>query len=168
MAAALLAGCATSPPAPTAAAGWPDDRLSGRIAIRVDARPPRALSGDFTLRGNAETGELTLDGPLGSRVAEARWSPGLAQLQTQDRSQRQYTGLDALTQDLLGETLPIGALFDWLRARPWPGAPSEPSVPGPGFTQLGWTVDLAGAADGLIVARRPGSPAVDVRARLER
>jgi outer membrane lipoprotein LolB len=68
---------------------------------------------------------------------------------------------------VLGETLPLAALFDWLRGRPWPGAPSRPVAAPPGFEQLGWRVDLARFAEGQVDARRDRAPAVNVRARLD-
>ena len=35
-----------------------------------------------------------------------------------------YADLDALAAAALGEGVPMLALFDWLRGRPWAGAPS--------------------------------------------
>jgi len=57
------------------------------------------------------------------------------------------------------------ALIDWLRGRPWPGAPSLAS-PG-GFEQLGWHVDLSRFAEGWVLAARERTPAISVRIRLE-
>ena len=57
------------------------------------------------------------------------------------------------------------SFLDWLRGRPWPGAPSEPT--GAGFEQLGWRVDLQRAAEGTIVAARVAPPAVVVRAHMD-
>ncbi|MDP9043518.1 MAG: outer membrane lipoprotein LolB, partial [Pseudomonadota bacterium] len=75
-----------------------------------------------------------------------------------------------LTREVLGESVPVAALFDWLRGRPWRESPSVPTVPPaePGFTQLGWSVGLARLADGVIVAQRAGPPAVTVRVRVDR
>jgi outer membrane lipoprotein LolB len=60
----------------------------------------------------------------------------------------------------------MAALIDWLRGRPWAGAPSR--VLDGGFEQLGWRVGLTEFAEGLLMATRQGAPAVSVRARLER
>jgi outer membrane lipoprotein LolB len=100
------------------------------------------------------------------RLAVARWQPGQAWVQAQGE-RRDYASLDELTRDLMGEALPVEALFDWLQARPWPGAASEARSDGPGFVQLGWTVGLEGAADGLIVARRSTPTPVTVRAKVD-
>jgi outer membrane lipoprotein LolB len=71
-----------------------------------------------------------------------------------------------MTQQLFGEALPLLALIDWLRGRPWPGAPNVKRDDG--FEQLGWRVGLGGFADGVLQATRDSAPAVSVRARLEK
>ena len=149
--------------APTA----PPD-LSGRLAVRIDAsaqNAARSFNVDFDLTGNAERGVLRLSGPLGTTVAQLRWQPGGAELSDAQGS-RNFGSLDALAQDLLGESLPMAALIDWLRGRPWAGAPSQPLAAG--FEQLGWRIDLAAFAEGLVLATRQREPTVSVRARLER
>ena len=70
---------------------------------------------------------------------------------------------------LLGESVPIAALFDWLQGRPWNGAGHTARVDGtPGFNQLGWRIDLSRHDEGWIEVRRDSPPAIVVRARLER
>ncbi len=159
-AAAMLAGCASAPPA---ADGW----TSGRMSVRVEASPERAaqsLSAAFELRGDAERGELRLSTPIGTQIATARWQPGLVLLATAD-GERRFDSLDALSRVALGEAVPLAALPDWLAGRPWGGAPSVADVQG--FQQLGWAVDLGRQAENRIVARRPSPPAVEVRVQLE-
>lgn len=158
-----LGGCA-SLPAPD---GSLDVAASGRLAVRVDAPDgTRASTAQFELLGRPQQGELRLSSPLGTVLAVARWQPGQAWVQAQGE-RRDYGNLDDLTRDLMGEALPVEALFDWLQARPWPGASSQARSDGPGFVQLGWTVGLEGAADGLIVARRSLPTPVTVRAKVD-
>ncbi len=160
---ALLGGCATRP----AAIGempW----TSGRLAVRVeatDASPVRSASAGFDLRGNADTGELRLLSPLGTLVAQTRWSATEVVLSTPDGTRR-FDDLDSLSRETLGEALPLRALPDWLAGRPWGGAPSR--VRDDGFEQLGWQVQVAQLSEGLLVARRDAPPAVTLRARIER
>ena len=74
LAAGALAGCSTLTPAP----GAVDDTLSGRLSVQVAAHgdaPARNVSAAFDLRGGAERGELQLTSPLGTVMAQARWSP---------------------------------------------------------------------------------------------
>ena len=163
--AALLSACASLPPDTARPAG---DRLAGRLALKVDAaggEEARSVVASFELQGAPEAGRLDLSSPLGTVMAQARWAPGRVVLVT-PQGETPYPSLDALTREVLGESLPVAALFDWLRGRPWPGAAhvSEP----PGFRQLGWTVDLARFADGTIVAMRAQAPAVTVRVKLDR
>jgi len=159
--ATVLSGCATPPL--DSASGW----TSGRLVLRVAATPERAsqgMSAAFELRGSGQRGELRLLSPLGTRLAEARWGPGLAVLNSA-QGDMQFDSLDELSQQALGEALPLAALPDWLAGRPWPEAPST-AVTG-GFDQLGWRIDLARQAEGWIEARRASPPAVELRVRLE-
>ncbi|HEU5295648.1 MAG TPA: outer membrane lipoprotein LolB [Burkholderiaceae bacterium] len=137
------------------------------MSVRVESDPVRALSGAFELSGNARAGALVLTSPLGSTLAQARWAPGEAVLETPGTS-ASYPDLDALAEQALGERVPLVALFDWLRGRPWPGAASEALPAGePGFSQMGWRVGLARYTEGLVDARRDAPPAVTMRARLD-
>jgi outer membrane lipoprotein LolB len=164
-----LAACTTLPSAAPAGA----DTLSGRLALRVEASgdaSSKAFSAAFDLRGDPSVGTLALSTPLGSTLAEARWSPAEVVLAT-PQGTRRFANLDELTRDALGESVPIEAWFDWLRGRPWPGAPSEPAPElRQGFAQLGWRVDLGSfAADGMLNATRTAPPpTVTVRIRLDR
>jgi outer membrane lipoprotein LolB len=148
------------------------DALSGRLALHVDAlgsAAPRAFSAAFDLRGDADRGTLGLSTPLGSMLAQARWSPAEVVLATPQET-RSFANLDALTSEVLGESVPIEAWFDWLRGRPWPGAPSETLADLPqGFAQLGWRVDLGRFDEGAVLATRTAPPPiVTVRIRLDR
>ncbi len=159
----MMAGCATlqAPHADGAQV------LSGRMSVRVDSEPARALSASFELSGSAREGAMALTSPLGNTLAQARWKPGDVVLETAGSSQR-YPDLDTMAEQALGERVPLAALFDWLRGRPWSGASSEALSDGEaGFMQLGWRVSLARYAEGWVDARRDAPPAVTMRARLD-
>lgn len=162
-AAALLVGCATRPP-DLADMPW----TSGRLAVRVEAvgdQAARSASAAFDLRGGADRGELRLLSPLGTLVAETRWTPTEALITTPE-GQRRFADLDSLAREVLGEALPLRALPDWLAGRPWSGAPSRPAESG--FEQLGWHVQVTRLVEGVVQARREAPPAVTLRARLDR
>lgn len=186
--AASLAACAIAPPAAENLALT----ASGRLAVRVDAtpeRPAQSLSAAFEWRGDGERGELTLLSPLGSRLAQARWTPKGTWLITPE-GQAQFDSLEALAERTFGERIPLVAWPDWLAGRPWPGAASVPLPAAPtagagaggaanagsagsagstpGFEQLGWRVDLARYADGRIEALRSAPPTVAVRIVLDK
>lgn len=160
---ALLTGCAGLAPVaqPEATA-----RLAGRISIQVEGSGAKGGAGSagFELTGGPESGSLELSTPLGAIAARAQWQPGAARLQTPEQD-REFADLDELTRELLGEPIPVAALFAWLRGEPWAAAPSVP-VPG-GFEQLGWQIDTTRKAERVLVAKRLAAPAVTLRARLE-
>lgn len=161
--AAVLAGCATRPPAE------PDmPWVSGHLTVRMDGgadTPARSVTGLFDLRGDARSGELRLSSPLGTLMATLQWSPGAARLRNGD-GEATFADLDELSRQVIGEPLPLQALPDWLAGRPWPGAAS--TVTAAGFEQMGWRVGLARWADGLIDAERAATPSVRLRLRLDR
>jgi outer membrane lipoprotein LolB len=166
----LATGCAVVAPL---SANDGADALSGRMVIRIEAHgneSARAFSAAFDLRGDPRAGALGLSTPLGSMLAQARWTATEVVLAT-PQGTRNFTDLDSLTREVLGESVPIEAWFDWLRGRPWPGAPSTPvaGTSSPGFEQLGWAVDLARFADGAVSATRQSpEPKVVVRIQLDR
>ncbi|MFN3304866.1 MAG: lipoprotein insertase outer membrane protein LolB [Roseateles sp.] len=158
-----LAGCAQLPrePAPAAAT---EARLAGRISISVAGDAHQRGTGgaaSFELFGGPLSGRLELTSPLGALVARASWQPGQAMLQTPGE-ERRFDDLDALTRELLGEPVPVAALFDWLQARPWPAAPHQKTADG--FEQLGWRIAPRLPS---LVAIRLAAPVVTLRARLD-
>ena len=159
LAGVALGGCSSlsRTPEAEAAALASAGRLTGRLGLIV---PPGAggqprgqnVTANFELLGDPRRGQLEMSTPMGSLVARVTWQPGSAWVKTPD-GDRAYDDIDALTQELLGEPLPLQALFDWLRGRPWPLAPSRPDGEA-GFQQLGWQVDLRRFGDQLISAQR--------------
>ncbi len=161
--AGVLAACSSlSPPDATS--------IDGRLAVQVEASgsdPARSMSAPFTLRGDEKAGSFEIATPLGTMLARATWQPSAATLKTID-AERHYATLDELASDMLGESLPMAALMQWLRGRPWQGAPYASTAQPEGFAQLGWQINLARVADGLVVAERKlPAPAITVRAKID-
>lgn len=157
-----LAGCAPLPKTPPQATS--EARLSGRISVSVAGDVHNRGTGgaaSFELFGGPEAGRLELTAPLGGLVARASWQPGQALLQTPD-GERRFDDLDALTREMLGEAVPVAALFDWLQARPWPAAPHQKTTAG--FEQLGWRIEPRLP---VLVATRLTEPVVTLRAKLD-
>jgi outer membrane lipoprotein LolB len=144
--------------------------VSGRLSIQVDAspgQPANRFAAAFDLTGTAEQGQLQLNSPLGVTMASAQWSSGEAVLITPD-SERRFPDLEALSREALGESLPLRALPDWLKGRPWPGAPSQALTSNmPGFDQLDWRIDLSRFSEGWVSADRRSAPVVALRVRLD-
>ncbi len=167
LAALLMAACAVVPKTPVAGV-----TLSGRLAVHVDGvdgGAARSMNAAFELQGDPQAGHLKRSTPLGNVGAQARWAPGSVVRGT-SKGEERFADLNALTHEVLGESLPVAALFDWLQGRPWPGAASVATAApaAPGFEQLGWVVSLAGFDDALVAARRERPPVVTLRAKLDR
>ena len=143
---------------------------SGRLALLVEAGPGserRQLSAGFEYTALPESGRLSLDGPLGARLAEARWDPQGVTL-TDSQGEQRFDSLLALSQQVLGEALPLDALGDWLAGHPWPGAAT--TTTDTGFRQGDWDVDTQALAERgvLLVQRQSPAPAVRLRILLDR
>lgn len=160
LAAVLLAGCAAprrkpdaaAPPLP--AASVQQGPWSGRLSLKLESEPPQSFFASFDLAGNAQAGQLTLTGPLGSTAAELNWAPQRATLKS-GRDVRQFANVDQLIQQATGTSVPAQALFDWLAGKP--------------TATGGWQADLSQRADGRIVARRIGGnqPPAELRIVLQ-
>ncbi len=160
---ALVAACQSLPPV------VPGALWAGRLAVQVEGDAQRSFSASFELQGSRQAGRMLLTGPLGNQIGQAQWSAGRVELLTSDGTRR-YPDMDALTDDLLGEAVPVLALFDWLAGQPASDASHQSSSDeaAPGFDQYGWAVSLARQPQGLIVATRAQpAPRVTVRVKLD-
>jgi len=166
LAAFTVAGCAT----PQAPVDGSVASVSGRLSIQVDAspgQPANRFTAAFDLTGTAEQGQLQLNSPLGVTLASAQWRSSEALLVTPS-GERRFPDLEALSREALGESLPLRALPDWLKGRPWPGAPSQALTSNsPGFDQLDWRIDLSRYSEGWVSADRRSAPVVALRVRLD-
>lgn len=149
---ALLQACAVAP-APADTAAQPD-HWSGRLGLLVASEPPQSFHAGFQLSGNAQSGELSLNSPLGSTLAVMQWQPGQTVLR-QGEQTRRYDSLEALAQEVTGAAIPVRALFGWLNGMPQ--------------AVEGWEADLSRLPDGRLVARRlMPLPTAELRVVLER
>jgi outer membrane lipoprotein LolB len=155
----------------------------GRLSLKLGAFGSDPSSGSqmaFELDVKDDQGTLALATPLGTRMAVVRWqasAPGgsiPAQLETSEGTQG-FASLEDLTQQLLGEALPLQAMLHWLQGHPAPGLPFEtptgqnPSAPST-FMQAGWRVDASEVSHGRLNAQRDETPAhrsVTLRLRLD-
>lgn len=151
---ALLAGCAQPPRQVAAAPGETQTYWRGRLALRVDSSPePTSFFANFELSGQAPTGELLLSSPLGTTLAQLRWSPQQALLRNNGQT-RAFDTLDALATEATGTAIPIAALFEWLQGRP--------------AVADGWQADLTQLDAGRLLARRSQpAPAAELRLIIE-
>ncbi len=113
---------------------------------------PQSFFAGFTLHGSAEQGGLSLQGPLGSTLAQLAWSNAGASLTASGKTQ-QFASLDAMAVQATGMPLPIAALFHWLA--------------GQQTSASGWSADLSQLAQGRLLARRHDAPQAVLRLVLE-
>lgn len=120
-------------------------RWEGRLALKVAADPgqpgsaEQSFSAGFELIGNAAQGSLQLLTPIGSTAAWIEWTTTQAWLKAPAPA-RKFANLDDLSGHLLGTSVPVLALFEWLGGNALPVD--------------GWTTDLSQREQGKIVARR--------------
>ena len=128
----------------------------GRLSLRIATETPQSLYGAFIINGDAHSGELTLNSPLGNTVAKLSWTPQTAVLSANNTTTN-YPSTDALITTVTGTTLPLPALFDWLAGV---STPVE-----------GWETDLSGMQNidnrRLVAKRNSPLPTVELRIALE-
>jgi outer membrane lipoprotein LolB len=137
--------------------------------VQVEGDSQRSFSASFELFGGTDQGALSLTSPLGSVIGRAEWHARGARLLTPE-GRRFYGSVDELSEDLLGERVPMLALVDWMEGRPSTVATSQAEAleDGSGFRQSGWEVDTRRAQEGRVVARRrQPDPAVTLRVVLD-
>ena len=169
-----LVGCA-APVAP------PDVRDSatelvrhGRFALKAEefGRAPEAVQGGFDWHDTGAVLILDLTNPFGSVLARVQVSLEGSVLTRANGEVIRAATPDALLQRVLGQTMPVQGLRDWLRSQ---------RVPGPAMTvqdrdeqgrivvfeQGGWTVRLsrfdALGPKMLVMTRQEGSKNISLR-----
>jgi outer membrane lipoprotein LolB len=132
----LIAGCATNTPArgifetenSTSETTTTITNYQGRLSLRIASDPPQSLYAAFNLNGDALTGDLTLNSPLGNSLAKLSWTSQSAVL-TANNETKEYPSTRALIENVTGTTIPLEALFDWMA--------------GKDSVAEGWEVDLS-------------------------
>jgi outer membrane lipoprotein LolB len=132
----FIAGCATnttatdilSSPNATSTDKSTTPSYQGRLSLRIASDPPQSLYAGFSLNGDAQTGDLTLNSPLGNTIARLLWTPQSAVLKANNET-KEYPSTSDLIENVTGTPIPLGALFDWLEGKDTPA--------------LGWEIDLS-------------------------
>lgn len=171
-------------PEPTADTPLPlTGHWEGRLSLKLGAFGQAASTGSqmaFELDVKDKQGTLSLSTPLGTRMAMVRWQtlpmPGqaIAQLETAEGIET-FDSLESLTQQLLGEALPLQAMLHWLSGTPSPALPHQAaqgqhSTTPRAFGQAGWQVDATALQEGKLNAFRAETPtqrSVTLRLRLD-
>ena len=176
--AAAILGCQTSrPPAATpVAVSQPAlmQQWQGHFSIKLGPwgqQPADGQSFTFFLQADDQTGQLDLMTPLGTQLAQVRWTASASSIESADGTQR-FDSLPALSQQLLGEDVPLQSLPYWLSGKPSPRQPSTTTNPASGtFEQAGWTIDASDIASGKLQASRQQTESqrlITIKVRLDR
>jgi outer membrane lipoprotein LolB len=160
----FIAGCAINTPArgefdiknSTISNNPSRTSYQGRLSLRIASDTPQSLYGAFILNGDAQTGELNLNSPLGNTVTKLTWTPQAALLLSNNTTTT-YPSTEALIAAVTGAAIPLPALFDWLAGI---NTPIE-----------GWEVDLSNMQNTdnrRLIAKRIGQlPTIELRVALE-
>ena len=173
--AALVSACATLPAAPGSLS------YSGKFALVVSGSDRReTMSGRFLLTVDDSVVTLDLSTPLGTTVARVQNSPSGARVTVPSGGglrTEQGPDPDALSAQVLGWTLPVSGIPDWIEGRPAAGRPYRLDPDDDGGSRLeqdGWTIHLAprgpdGRIHRLDMDRPPAgeAPAVSLRVVLD-
>lgn len=161
IAAATLAGCATTAPRSGAAVAPYRDAvaLSGRIAINYSRDGKKeSLNGKFTWQQTKANTDVSLISPTGQTVAVINVTPASATLKESGKTPQTAPDLDALTQKTLGWTLPVSGLRDWLQGyavdsegKRFVATPANDNV----ITRDGWKLEYVSWQDETAAVPQP-------------
>jgi outer membrane lipoprotein LolB len=166
----LAAGCAINTPARDKLNANKADidgkpavlSYQGRLSLRIASDPPQSLYAGFSLNGDAQMGDLTLNSPLGNTLAQLYWTPQTAVLKANNET-KEFPSASALVENVTGTTIPLSALFDWLAGKNTPA--------------VGWEIDLSGmrpddtndgAVQRLVARRTAPLPTADLRIAIDK
>lgn len=146
--AALLAACAT--PKPIEGAGADAFSRVGRFALTVNEAggQQNAVQGGFSWSDDGRRYVLDLTNPLGSTEARVEGRPGAATLTKADGTRYVADNPDGLAAEVLGSSVPVSGLRDWLRgklaAQPQASDVTSDELGRPvAFEQGGWRARLS-------------------------
>ncbi len=127
-------------PAGAPAAGGFD--LTGRFAVRYGTD---SATGGMQWRHSEANDDLLITSPLGQGVARLTRSGGEFELETSNGERYQASDPESLTRQVLGWSLPLRGLPQWVLAKPLPGEPAEVARGDDGrvksLSQNGWQID---------------------------
>lgn len=119
--AALLAACAGTQPVPADMPARPPREqirqfaLEGRVALRNEARN---FVVHLAWQHVGANDSIFVTSALGQGIAQLHGSASGAQLDTADRQRYLAPDLDALSEQVFGERLPLGNMHHWVLGRP--------------------------------------------------
>ena len=157
--AAALSGCAHLAPMPSGEPSPGGFELSGRVAVRYSGE---SATGRVQWRHADSTDDLLITNPLGQGVARITRAGEQFELETSDGHRYSAPDAESLTAQVLGWSLPLHGLPQWVRAQPLPGDPAEIQRDSAdrvaSLSQDGWHIDYeayAGERPSRLTLARP-------------
>jgi len=90
--------------------------LTGRLNVTYQKNDkPESATVNFNWQQTAQRTDVTLYTPLGSTLATIAVTPQEAVLTQSDKAPRRASDIDTLSAQLLGWSLPVSGLRDWLQ-----------------------------------------------------
>ncbi len=116
--------------------------LAARFAVRYGSE---SATGGVQWRHSDAADDLLITNPLGQGVARITRSGEQFELETSNGERHQAPDAESLTQQVLGWSLPLRGLPQWVLARPRAGEPAEIARGDDGrvksLNQDGWQID---------------------------
>lgn len=114
----MLSGCATQVPG-VASVSMSDLSRTGRFALKAEefGREPEAVQGGFTWIDSGQRLTLDLTNPFGNVLARVVVDSGIATLIRSNGEILQAATPDELVAMVLGQSIPVQGLREWLRLR---------------------------------------------------
>jgi outer membrane lipoprotein LolB len=151
----LLGACAVAPPAPSSrdiAAAWQAHRqglvqlqswsFSGRLAVKDKIE--ESWSAGLRWQQTGESFDIHLSGAFGQGAARLFGHKDYAVIETPERAALTASSAEALMQEQLGWSVPVGGLRYWLVGLPEPGLSERKEFDDAGrlrlLQQSGWQV----------------------------
>jgi outer membrane lipoprotein LolB len=143
----FVSGCATAPQVTVPSGVRPDSgqlasyEFAGRIALKQDEK---GSSGNIRWIKSGNNTEITLVSPLGQIVAQIDSGLGGVTLTLADQRKFWAEDGETLTQQVLGYTVPVRGLNDWVLGLPASGVAAEQVLRSDGLLerlrQSGWAI----------------------------
>ncbi|EEF22687.1 Outer-membrane lipoprotein lolB precursor, putative [Ricinus communis] len=158
---AAVAGCATTGPRSTAAVAPYSDKieLNGRLSINYSHDGKKESSTvNYDWQQDKDNTNITLISPTGQTVAVIKVTPRSATLTQSDKQPQTAPDVDTLTRQILGWTLPVSGLREWLQGhatdssgKPFVASPANDTV----VTRDGWKLEYVDWQDDKAAVPRP-------------
>ena len=143
--------------------------FSGRVSFK---QAGKGSSGNIQWQKKGVDTDITLSSPVGDTVATIQSVPGEVTLSLADKRQFRAEDAETLTKKILGYTVPLKELNQWVLGQPNPFSKAEQTIYPNGliekFVQDGWLVKYTAYAEvnGVQMPKRLVVQGMDLEIRL--